>query len=300
MTMTAMNTQKPVSDNLTFVVPRLADPRVMIAMALTLWTVLGQTAYYFNRNPADLAAAIGTACVLDILLAIFVLRQITIPLSAYITGLSIAILVESNDWRVYVAAATWGILSKYLLRDSKRHFFNPSNFAIVMVLLFTHGRASIAPGSQWGADYRVAVVIIAMGLLMMRRVNRLDLALAWLGGFVLMGLLRMIAGQGGLVFVLGPITGAEFALFSFSMMPDPKASPPTRRGRIVWGLSIALLDGIMRYMEIRYSMFYALFVHTAALPLMYWAADRTGFGEPQPWRIFTAPVSKRKPDDDAE
>lgn len=258
----------------------------MIAAALTLWTLLGQTSYYFNRDFDDLAATLATCCGLDLVLTAVVLRQVAVPLSAYITGMSIAILLESNDWRVYVAASVWGILSKYLLRDSRRHFFNPSNFAIVMALLFTHGTASVAPGSQWGADYRVAFVIIALGLMMMRRVNRLDLALAWLGGYTFMGLLRMALGQGGLIFALGPVTGAEFALFTFSMMPDPKASPPTRRARIVWGLSIAVMDGILRYFEVRYSMFYALFAHTAMLPILHWVADRAGIAESDPWRLL--------------
>lgn len=288
-----MSPQPPSRDGFKFVLPSLKDPRIMIAVALTVWTTLGQTAYYFNRNMADLTAAIATACLLDFVLALVVLRQVAIPLSAYITGLSIAIMIESNDWHVYVVAGVWGVLSKYLLRDNKRHFFNPSNFAIVMLLLFSHGTATIAPGSQWGADYRVAVVILALGLMMMRRVHRLDLALAWLAGFAFMGLVRMALGQGGLVFVWGPLTGAEFALFTFSMMPDPKASPPTRRGRIVWGASIALLDGIMRYYEIRYSMFYALFIHTALLPLLHAAASRAGVEEADPWQLVQWTLLRR-------
>lgn len=287
------------SSSITIVLPSLKDPRIMIAAALTLWTALGQTTYYFNRDPVDLAAALVTACVLDFILALVVLRQISLPLSAYITGLSIAILLESNDWRIYAVASMWGVLSKYLLRDSRRHFFNPSNFAIVMILFFSHGAATVAPGSQWGADYRVAAVIIALGLMMMRRVNRLDLALAWMGGYVLMGLVRMALGQGGLVFALGPMTGAEFALFTFSMMPDPKASPPTRQGRIVWGLSIALLDGVFRYLEIRYSMFYALFVHTAVLPVIHRLAARAGVEESNPWRLLDLTEAFRKPEPDS-
>ena len=267
------------------VVPSLKDPRCTIAAALTLWTVLGQTTFYFNNNPVQLAAAIGTAMALDVIMGIIVLRQLMVPLSAYITGLSIGILLSSDDWRVFAVAALWGILSKYLLRSRGRHFFNPSNFGIVTALLLSHGRAIIAPGSQWGADYRVALVILGIGLLMMKRVKRLDLALAWLGGYTVMGLLRVALGQGGLVFALGPMTGAEFALFTFSMMPDPKASPLTRRGRIAWGLSIAVLDGVMRLMEIRYSMFYALFVHTAILPVMHWLSERRGVRESSPWRV---------------
>ena len=258
----------------TFVVPSLKDPRWTIATALTLWTVLGQTAYYFNRDLFQLGLAAASACVLDFAIIALLRRQVAVPLSAYITAMSVAILLESYDWRVYVVAPAWGIFSKYLLRDRTRHFFNPSNFAIVMALVFGHGIASVAPGSQWGADYRVAFAILALGLMMMLRLKLLDVVLAWMGGFVVMSLLRMALGQGGLVFALGPMTGAEFALFTFSMLPDPKTSPPTRAGRVGWGLSIAVMDGVLRYLEVRYSMFYALFTHCALLPLMRAVAAR--------------------------
>lgn len=270
----------------TFVTPSLKDPRCMLGIGLTLWTVLGQTAYYFNRNPLQLGLAVGSACLLDFVILAFSTRQLTLPLSAYITALSVGLLVESYDWRVFVVVPAWSILSKYLLRDRTRHFFNPSNFGIVMVLLFGHGIASIAPGSQWGADYRVAAAILCLGMLMMTRLKRLELALGWLGGFVLMSLLRMALGQGGLVFALGPMTGAEFALFTFSMLPDPKTSPPTPRGRIAWGLSIAVMDGVLRYFEVRYSMFYALFVHCALLPIIRAVALRDGAEEKEVWRVF--------------
>jgi len=274
----------------TFVVPGLKDPRWTLAGALTLWTVLGQTSFYFNRNFFQLGVACATACSLDFVIAAWRQRQLVLPLSAYITALSVGILLESYDWRVFVVAPAWGVLSKYLLRDRTRHFFNPSNFAIVLALLFGHGSATVAPGSQWGADYRIALLIIALGLMMIWRVKRLDLALAWMGGFVVMGLVRIALGQGGLVFALGPMTGAEFALFTFSMLPDPKTSPPTSRGRIAWGLSIALLDGILRYREIRYSMFFALFFHCALLPLIRAAALRGGVGETDAWRLIKIPV----------
>jgi hypothetical protein len=39
-------------------------------------------------------------------------------------------------------------------------------------------------------------------------------------------------------------------------------------------------------MEIRYSMFYALFAHTAILPVMRWAAARAGVEEADPWRLL--------------
>jgi Na+-transporting NADH:ubiquinone oxidoreductase subunit NqrB len=269
------------------VIPRLTDPRVTLATALTLYTVLGQSVFYFNRDPREIVAATAVACGADMLLAFALHRQLLLPpLSAYITGLSLGLLLESFALKVFVAASAWAVASKYLLRDRERHFFNPSNFGVVAAIVLSHGTAMVAPGSQWGADPRLAVFVLAVGLMMNRRVNRLDLALAWIGGYLAMGCLRMLVGQGGLVFVLGPMTGAEFALFTFSMMPDPKTSPPTRRGRIVWGLLIAVVDGVLRLLEIRYSMFFALFALCALLPLFRAAASAAGVKEPDPWRVL--------------
>lgn len=275
------------------VIPSIKDPRVTVAAAQTLWVVLGATVYYFNRDPFRLGITLLTACGIDFLVALIRRREILVPISAYLTALSIGILLESYDWRIYVVAAAWGILSKYLVRNRTGHFFNPSNFGLVTALLLCPHIATIAPGSQWGADYRIAFAIIALGLLMMIRIRRLDLALAWIGGYVFMSFVRMALGQGGLVFALGPMTGAEFALFTFVMLPDPKASPPTPRGRILWGLSIALLDGVLRYLEVRYSMFYALFILCATLPILRWSAARSGLTEREFWKHWKIPFGGR-------
>jgi Na+-translocating ferredoxin:NAD+ oxidoreductase RnfD subunit len=274
-----------------FVLPRLRDPRVTLSVFLTLYTILGQTVLYFNRDLSQILVSVAVCCGLEIVLGWAVSRVILFPISAYITGLSIGILIESYDTWVFVAASVWGITSKYLIRDRQGHFFNPSNFAVVTALALTHGLATVAPGSQWGGKAWIAIVILVLGTVMMHRVNRLDLVGTWLAGFVVMAIVRMAIGQGGIVFTIGPMLGGEFALFSFSMLPDPKTSPHTRKGRILWGAGIALMDGVMRALELRYSMFIALFAFCAALPLF-----RRVFGgarlEPEHWKTIERPLSR--------
>ena len=278
---------------MTFVVPTLRDPRVTLAVALPTWTVFGQTFLFFNRDLFQIGVALASGCLLDMLLALVLMRQILVPISAYITSLAVGILIAANDTWVFAIAAAWGVLSKHLLRVGDRHFFNPSNFAVVAAVALMHGVATVAPGSQWGGDYRVAVLVLALGLMMMKRVGRLDLVLAWIAGYVVMSLIRMAAGQGGLVFALGPMTGAEFALFTFSMLPDPKTNPPTRDMRIAWGLAIAVVDGVLRLFEIRYSMFYALFGLCAALPLLRALARARGIDESDPWKTAVLALGGR-------
>ena len=54
--------------------------------------------------------------------------------SAYITGISVGILVRSFSWLPYALCATLSIASKYVLRVQGRHLWNPSNFGISVVL----------------------------------------------------------------------------------------------------------------------------------------------------------------------
>jgi Na+-translocating ferredoxin:NAD+ oxidoreductase RnfD subunit len=273
------------------VLPRLSDPRVTLCLFLTFYTVLGQTVLYFNRDIKQLVLSVLTCCVAEVVLGYLFTRQILFPISAYITGLSIGLLLESYDSRVFVFASLWGIASKYFIRDRQGHFFNPSNFAVVSALALTHGLATVAPGSQWGGIAWVPVLILVLGSMMMVRVRRLDLVGTWLVGYLAMSFVRMLLGQGGIIFAMGPMLSGEFALFTFSMLPDPKTSPHTRRGRILWGAGIALMDGILRYLEIRYSMFFALFTFCAVLPLF-----RIVFGgsrkEPEPWKTVERALAR--------
>ena len=267
------------------VAPTLRDPRVALAAALTAWTILGQAFLHFDIRIDQIGVALFAACATDMLLAFLLHRQVLVPISAYITGLSVGVLLQSLDTRVFAVACVWGIASKHFLRSGDRHFFNPSNFAIVSALAMLQGVATVAPGSQWGGDFRVAALILAFGLLLMRRVQRLDLVLAWLAGYVVTGLIRVALGQGGLIFALGPMAGAEFTLFTFWMIADPRTNPPDREGRIVWGLLIALVDGVLRLAEVRYSMFVALFSLCALLPVFRLVAELRGIKEPDPWKV---------------
>jgi len=53
-----------------FVLPRWRDPRVTLSVFLTMYTLLGQTVLYFNRDPKQLALCIATCCAAEMVLAV--------------------------------------------------------------------------------------------------------------------------------------------------------------------------------------------------------------------------------------
>jgi enediyne biosynthesis protein E5 len=277
-----------------FVVPSWRDPRITVLAANSLWIILGHEILYFNRGVNQVVIALSACALLDMITAFIVSRKIVIPLSGLLTGLSIGLLLESYDSRLFIVASVWSIASKHLIKIKGSHIFNPSNFGIVAALLITHGLASVAPGSQWGGDFRFAVVIFAIGLITMWRIKRLPLILGWLSGYFVMAMLRMAVGQGGLIFALGPWTGAEFSLFTFVMIPDPKTTPGDRNGQAWFGVGLGIIDGIFRLLEIRYSMFYALFILCAMRAFLAPLRERVSLFAPSTGTLRALGLSRAK------
>ena len=69
--------------------------------------------------------------------------------SAYITGISVGILVRSPAYWPYALCSVISIMSKYVLRVKGRHIWNPSNFGI-SVLLFLAPETVASLSIQWG------------------------------------------------------------------------------------------------------------------------------------------------------
>jgi Na+-translocating ferredoxin:NAD+ oxidoreductase RnfD subunit len=109
--------------------------------------------------------------------------------------------------------------------------------------------------------------IVCVGMFSAYRVSRLDLVLTFIGGFCVMAFIKEIVHQTGFAVVYGPLLGAGLQLFMLSMITDPKTTPATRGMRILFGLALALIDGLLRLTNNQYSAFIALAVVCAFFPL---------------------------------
>jgi Na+-transporting NADH:ubiquinone oxidoreductase subunit NqrB len=143
-----------------------------------------------------------------------------------------------------VIAAAVSILSKFLLRYRGKHFFNPSNFGIILVLIFTSD-AWVSPG-QWGNELWFVLLFFATGGMVVQKVGRWDTSGAFLGGYALLEFIRnQWLGWTPDVFVHKMMSGS-LLLFSFFMITDPRAIPDRKIARIIWSLCVAVLTYILR------------------------------------------------------
>lgn len=211
------------------------------------------------RGYGAVLLAVGTALVTDVLVGRMLLRERRALASAYISGISISILVRSLVFWPYAIGAALSVLSKYVLRVRRRHLWNPSNFGIC-VLLFLAPWAVAPLSVQWGNTLWPMLVIWTIGIVAVWRAGRVHVTLAYLASFLVLALLRSaLTGQTVLAEV-APLTGPMYQLFALFMVTDPKTTVSSRRGSIVVVCLVALVEAGLRLLEVVYAPFYALFL----------------------------------------
>src|SRR5260370_22482714 len=213
-----------------WVFPAWSDPRIPFATLLTLYAILGCTILGFNRSPLQILLTIVACCLLAMLFHwFFCQREWIVPLSAYISCVSIALLLNySHNYYLLFLPVFFCISSKYTFSSQGKHFFHPSLFGIVAALTLGHGLYSSSPAYQWGGGLAMAVFLVTAALaLFVFRVGRTALILSFLGFYAIATLVRAFLIRLHIppsVLILGALTSPRFYLFTFYMITDPKTS----------------------------------------------------------------------------
>ena len=159
------------------------------------------------------------------------------PKSALISGLSLCLLLRTNWELLAVAGAALAVFSKFLLRVRGKHVFNPTNFAIVALLLT--GEAWVSPG-QWGSAAFLGFLLACLGGLVVNRAARSDVTLAFLAAYASLVVGRSLWLGEPMAIPLHRLENGALLIFAFFMISDPRTTPDSRTGRIVFAALVAI------------------------------------------------------------
>ncbi|MDE3211913.1 MAG: RnfABCDGE type electron transport complex subunit D [Bacteroidota bacterium] len=226
---------------------------------ITLLLVVGQFSFGMLDSYWNLAASISTAMITEILLARFLLGTWKNLASAYISGISVGILIRSTMVWPYIITAALSIMSKYVLRYKGKHLWNPSNFGVSW-MLFMAPLDVAGLSIQWGSNFTAMAVIWALGLVIVYQAKRFHVTLTYVISFVVLAYVRSLIVGDTFLAEVSPLTGPMYQLFVLFMMTDPPTSVSTRKGRILVAFLIALVEFFLRLGSFIYAPFYALFL----------------------------------------
>ena len=194
--------------------------------------------------------------------------------SAYITGISVGILLRSPFLWPYALCAFISIASKYVLRFRGRHLWNPSNLGVSLVLFLAPDTVSLL-SVQWGNVVAPMVVIWLLGSVIVWRVGRFYLSATYVASFLLFSFVRAAVTGVPWVAAVAPITGPMYQLFIFFMVTDPKVTVRPMWAQCLVVFIVAFVELILRLNEVVYAPFYALcFVGPSALLVEMWLDAR--------------------------
>lgn len=187
-------------------------------------------------------------------------------LSPTITALSILLLVRANSLWVLALAAGLAIFSKWIFQYKGKHFFNPSNFSISILLYFQY--LWIQP-AQWGLFLSFVFLVSVLGFLITKQARRLDLSLAFLFFYGLFLLTRSLYLGDPLDIVMHHLQSGSLYIFAFYMISDPKPTPNHIKGRLLFSFVTAAFAFYFKFFQ--YSpnaIFYALFLTSILTPFI--------------------------------
>jgi Na+-translocating ferredoxin:NAD+ oxidoreductase RnfD subunit len=250
------------------------DRRLTAPLLITLILVGAHWSFGMLRGYQAIALAVGSAIVTEFAMRRLLTGQAPQIASAYVSGISITILVRSLVLWPYALGAVISVLSKGVLRFRGRHLWNPTNFGICVLL--TLAPFAVAPLSvQWGNDLWPMLVIWLVGLNALRLAKRAHVTVAYVLSFFFFAFVRSLVTDSAFLTEIAPITGPMYQLFAMFMVTDPKTTVNSKWGAVVVAFLVALVEMLFRLAEVIYAPFYALFlVGPAALLVEMWWTSR--------------------------
>jgi Na+-translocating ferredoxin:NAD+ oxidoreductase RnfD subunit len=252
------------------------DQRYLAPLLITCILIVGQLSFGFLESLSRTVIAIITALVVELVVARLYWGRWPHLASAYVSGISVGILVRSPAFWPYALCSAISVTSKYVLRIKNRHLWNPSNFGICVLLLLAPETVAVL-SIQWGNYLLPMIVIWTLGSIIIWQVKRFHICATYVLSFMLFALARSwITGHPFLAEV-APITGPMYQLFIFFMITDPKTTVQTKWGQCVVVFLVALVEMLLRLNECVYAPFYALFLVGPAANLIeiWWSSRRS-------------------------
>jgi hypothetical protein len=252
------------------------DPRLYQISILAALLVYGLFRLDFEITEARAATLLGSSLLVQYLCTRFWRLPTFDPRSALISGLSLCLLLRTNSFTLAIVAAVITIASKFVIRYNGKHLFNPTNFGIIAMMLIT-GEVWVSPG-QWGNVAFFAFLMVCLGGLVVNRAARSDVTYAFIAFYMALVFGRSVWLGEPMAIPLHRLENGALLLFTFFMISDPRTTPNSRVGRVLFAFLVAFGAWYVQFRLFRTNgLLWSLALFSLTVPLIDWLLPGTRY-----------------------
>ena len=244
----------------------MVDPRVYQIAMLASLLVYGMAWLQFDVTISSVCLLLATVLATQTICDRAERRPVNVR-SALISGLSLCLLLRTDRPELAVAAAVITIGAKFLIRYRGKHIFNPTNGGLVAMLLLTD-QVWVSPG-QWGSVAFFAFLMACLGGVVVNRACRSDVTYAFILFYCALLFGRSWYLGEPMAIPLHRLQSGALLLFTFFMISDPKTTPDSRAGRVLFAALVAFGGWYVQFRLFRTNgLLWSLAAFSLAVPLI--------------------------------
>lgn len=238
--------------------------------------LIGILYFQINFSIEKLLVVFGTTSFFEIIYSRIKYGTWSFPYSGIPAGFGISFFLRTDILMLYVLAWFLAISSKYLFRIQDKHFFNPSNFWVFVVLAIFPYITWTNPLQWWlvhkGFElYLLYITLITLGFFIIWRVyvnKKINLLYIILPFFITHFLIvALLTQESWLSYHL--IYAPSFFIFTFYMITDPQTVLSNIYSRIAFGSLVAVGFFVLQFfINENYSILASLFICTIFIPII--------------------------------
>jgi Na+-transporting NADH:ubiquinone oxidoreductase subunit NqrB len=244
-----------------------SDPRHYQIAVLFSLLIYGVGWLAFDVTGPQIFILLGSVLVSQFLCSKLLTTSSFDPRSALISGLSLCLLLRTHNPLLLIVASVVTIASKFLIKWNHKHIFNPTNFGIVFMIGLT-GEVWVSP-AQWGSKLYFGFLMACLGGMVVHRALRSDVSYAFVFSYAAILFGRAFWLGDPWAIPLKQLQSGALLLFAFFMISDPKTTPDSRLGRIIFAILVAAGAGYVQFGLYRTNgLLWSLAIFSALTPLI--------------------------------
>jgi len=269
--------------------PGFRDPRDYQIAVLAGLLAYGLLALDFDIGWEQVVLTLSSVLVVQFVCSVLWKLPRFDPKSPLISGLSLCLLLRTNEMWLVPVAAMITIGSKFVVRVRNKHIFNPTDFGIVCLLLLTNA-VWVSPG-QWGNVAFFGFLMACLGGLVVHRALRSDVAIGFAVAYASLLIGRSLWLGEPMTIPFHRLQSGALLLFTFFMISDPRTTPNSRAGRLLFASMVAVGAWYVQFRLFRTNgMLWSLAACAMLTPLIDWLLP----GSRYEWN--TSPASRHRKD----